>query len=147
VGRRCDAALTEGDVVLKGFKDFIMRGNLVELAVAFIIAGSFAALVTATVDVIMDVIGKVGGTPNFSDYEPGGVSIGAWLTALIAFLILAAVVYFFVVTPYNTLQARMARGDEPAPPAADIALLTEIRDLLANRPGTANVQMDPGTPS
>ena len=126
--------------MLKGFKDFIMRGNLVELAVAFIIGGAFASVVTATVTLIMDIVGKVGGTPNFSSYTPGGISVGAWITAVISFVILAAVVYFLIVTPYNTLQARMARGEEPAAPAPDIALLTEIRDLLAGRPGTSNVE-------
>jgi large conductance mechanosensitive channel len=126
--------------VLKGFKDFIMRGNLVELAVAFIIGGAFATVVTATVALIMDVVGKVGGTPDFSTYSPGGVSLGAWLTALISFLILAAVVYFLIVTPYNKLQERMSRGEEAAPPSPDIALLTEIRDLLANRPGGTSVE-------
>ena len=126
--------------MLKGFKDFIMRGNLVELAVAFVIGAAFATVVTATVALIMDLIGKVGGTPDFSSYSPGGISIGAWLTAVISFLIMAAVVYFLIVTPYNKLQERMARGEEPAPPSADIALLTEIRDLLAGRAGTTNVQ-------
>jgi large conductance mechanosensitive channel len=126
--------------MLKGFKDFIMRGNLVELAVAFVIGGAFATVVAATVRLLMDVIGKVGGTPNFSDYHPGGISVGAWITAVISFLILAAVIYFLVVTPYNALQARMARGEEAAPPAPDIALLTEIRDLLAQRPGTTSVE-------
>jgi large conductance mechanosensitive channel len=135
--------------MLKGFKDFIMRGNLVELAVAFIIGGAFATVVTSFTAVILSLIAKATGgeDPDMTSFKPGDIPVGAFLTALIAFLILAAVVYFFVVTPYNTLQARMARGDEPAPPAADIALLTEIRDLLANRPGTANVQMDPGPPS
>lgn len=130
--------------MLKGFKDFIMRGNLVELAVAFVIGGAFASVVTATVAVIMDIVGKFGGTPNFSKYKPGGVSVGAWITAVIAFLILSAVVYFLIVTPYNKIQERMAKGEEPAPPAADIALLTEIRDLLAGRPGTPNVEMGEG---
>ncbi len=59
---------------------------------------------------------------------------------MISFLIVAAVIYFFVVTPYNKLQERMAKGEEAAPPSPDIALLTEIRDLLANRPGTSNVE-------
>jgi large conductance mechanosensitive channel len=117
--------------MLKGFREFIMRGNLVELAVAFIMAGAFGAVVTATVAVVLDVIGKVGHIPNFSKYTPGGVHIGVWITAVISFLIIAAVVYFFIVTPYNKLQSRMARGEEPAPPAPDVALLTEIRDLLA----------------
>jgi large conductance mechanosensitive channel len=126
--------------MLKGFKDFVMRGNLVELAVAFVIGAAFATVVTATVALIMDLIGKVGGTPDFSSYSPGGISIGAWLTAVISFLIMAAVVYFLIVTPYNKLQERMSRGEETAPPSPDIALLTEIRDLLAGRAGTTNVQ-------
>jgi large conductance mechanosensitive channel len=126
--------------MLKGFKDFIMRGNLVELAVAFVIGGAFASVVVATVTLIMDIVGKVGHTPSFSDYQPGGIHVGAWITALISFLILAAVVYFLIVTPYNKLQERMSRGEESAPPAPDIALLTEIRDLLANRPGGTTVE-------
>ena len=56
--------------MLKGFKDFVMRGNLVELAVAFVIGGAFATVVTATVALIMDLVGKVGGTPDFSTLQP-----------------------------------------------------------------------------
>lgn len=124
---------------MSGFKNFIMKGNLVELAVAFIMAGAFAAVVTATVGMIMDLIGKAGGSPDFSDYEPGGVSVGAWLTALISFVIIAAVVYFFIVTPYTRAQERFfpKRTEQPGTPA-DVALLQEIRDLLkaqAERPG------------
>ena len=125
--------------MLKGFKEFIMRGNLVELAVAFIMAAAFAAVVTSTVAVIMDLIGKVGGTPNFSKYAPGGIHVGTWITAVISFLIISAVVYFLIVVPYNKLQGRMSRGEEPAPPAPDIALLTEIRDLLAGQRGSGTV--------
>ena len=117
--------------MVKGFKEFIMRGNLVELAVAFIMATAFATVVTATVAVIMDLIGKAGGTPNFSNYKPGGVHIGLWITAVISFIILAAVVYFVIVVPYNKLRERQARGEEPSPPSEQVALLTEIRDLLA----------------
>lgn len=130
----------KGKKVLKGFKEFIMRGNLVELAVAFVIGGAFATVVSATVAVILDLVGKAGGAPNFSGYVPGGIHVGAWVTAVISFVILAAVVYFLVVVPYNKLQARMSRGEEPAPPAPDIALLTEIRDLLANQSGSTNVR-------
>lgn len=115
---------------MTGFKNFILRGNLVELAVALIMALAFAAVVTATVDVIMDLVGKVGSTPDFSNYEPGGISIGAWLTAVISFLIMAAVVYFFIVTPYTKAKERYFPSEEPGEPA-DVALLTEIRDLLA----------------
>jgi large conductance mechanosensitive channel len=119
---------------MTGFKNFILRGNLVELAVAFIMGLAFAAVVTATVTLIMDIIGKVGGTPNFSSYAPGGVSVGAWITALISFLILAAVVYFLVVMPYTKAKERYFPSEEPGEPA-DVALLTEIRDLLASRQG------------
>jgi large conductance mechanosensitive channel len=128
--------------MLKGFKDFIMRGNLVELAVAFIIGGAFATVVTTFTAVILSLIAKVTGgrNPDMTSFKPGDVPVGAFLTAAIAFLILAFVVYFFVVTPYNRLQERMSRGEEPAPPAPDIALLTEIRDLLADRPGDARVE-------
>ena len=127
--------------MLKGFKEFIMRGNLVELAVAFIIGGAFATVVTSFTAVLMSLISKVTGEGvNFNDWDPGKVPVGTFITAAIAFLILAFVVYFFVVTPYNKLQARMSRGEEAAPPAPDIALLTEIRDLLAERQGETNVR-------
>jgi large conductance mechanosensitive channel len=128
--------------MLSGFKDFIMRGNLVELAVAFIIGGAFATVVTSFTAVILSLIAKITGgrNPDMTSFKPGDIPVGAFLTALIAFLILAAVVYFFVVTPYNKLQARMAAGEEATPPSPDIALLTEIRDLLAGRPGTTNVE-------
>jgi large conductance mechanosensitive channel len=102
------------------------------LAVAFIMGLAFASVVTATVTLIMDLIGKVGGTPNFSSYTPGGVSVGAWITALIAFVILAAVVYFFIVMPYTKAKEKYFPSQEPGTPE-DVALLTEIRDLLANR--------------
>ena len=126
--------------MLKGFKDFIMRGSLVELAVAFIIGASFATVVSTFTAVLMGFIGKIGGQPDFSKLTLLDVNIGLFFNAVISFLIVAFVIYFFVVTPYNKLQSRMAKGEEPAPPSPDIALLTEIRDLLAGRPGTSNVQ-------
>lgn len=119
---------------MKGFKDFILRGNLVELAVAFVMAAAFGAVVTAFVRIILDLVGKAGGAPNFSSYQPGGVHVGAFITALIAFLILAAVVYFFVVKPYNLAREKFMRPTD-AGPADDVALLTEIRDLLRARDG------------
>ncbi len=118
---------------MKGFNDFLLRGNLVELAVAFIMAAAFTEVVTATVTVLMDLVGKAGGSPDFSSYQPGGVHLGSWLTALISFVVLAAVVYFLVVLPYTRAREVMRRSDAEEPPAAvpeDVALLTEIRDLL-----------------
>lgn len=128
--------------MLKGFKDFVMRGNLIELAVAFIVGAAFATVVKTFTDVMMGFIGKVGGQPDFSKVTIADVKVGLFINAVISFLIVSAVIYFFVVTPYNKLQSRMAKGEEPAPPAADIALLTEIRDLLAGRQVTPTVEMD-----
>lgn len=120
---------------MSGFKKFVMQGNLVEIAVAFVMAAAFGLVVKAFVDIIMSLIGKIGGQPNFNDIRPGGVPVGAFITALVAFLILAAVVYFFMVRPYELAKERYGPQDEETTPA-DIALLTEIRDLLARRDGS-----------
>lgn len=127
--------------MLTGFKNFIMRGNLVEIAVAFIVGGAFATVVSTFTAMLLSLISKVTGEGvNFDRWQPGHVPVGAFLTATIAFLIVAAAVYFLVVTPYNKLQDRVSRGEQPAPPAPEIALLTEIRDLLANRPRISDVE-------
>jgi large conductance mechanosensitive channel len=127
---------------MTGFKNFVLKGNLVELAVALIMALAFTEVVTATVNLIMDIVGKIGGQPDFSNYKPGGVSVGAWITAVIAFLILAAVVYYLIVMPYTKAKDRYFPADEPGTPA-DVELLTQIRDLLAgNQSGT---KAGPGT--
>ena len=120
---------------MTGFKNFILRGNLIELASAFIMATAFAAVVTATVTLLMDLIGKAGGSPDFSSYNPGGVSVGAWLTALISFVIMAAVVYFFIVMPYTKVKDRLFPTEDAGTPA-DVAVLEEIRDLLRAQAGT-----------
>ena len=119
---------------MTGFKNFILRGNLVELAVAFIMATAFAAVVLATVDLIMGLVGKIGGQPDFKGWEPGGLPFGAWVTAVIAFLVLAAIVYFLVVKPYTAARERFFPSPEPGTPE-DIELLRQIRDLLASQTG------------
>lgn len=119
---------------MTGFKNFVLRGNLVELAVAFVMAAAFAQVVTATVAVVMGLIGKAGGYPDFSKYQPGGILIGSWITAVIAFLIVAAVVYFLIVKPYTAAKDRYFPSEEPGTPA-DVAVLEEIRDLLRQRGG------------
>jgi large conductance mechanosensitive channel len=124
--------------MLKGFKDFIMRGNLVELAVAFIMATAFAAVVTAFVGFIMSIVSKIfSGPPNFDSYTPGDILVGPVITALITFIIIAAVVYFLVVTPYTKMQERINAGKEPEPEtlSQDVVVLQEIRDLLRARSG------------
>ncbi len=120
---------------LEGFKKFLLRGNLVELAVAVIIGTSFAAVVKAFTDVLMGFIGKIGGQPDFSQVEIAGVNVGNFINAVIAFVILAAVVYFFVILPYEKAKERLERKPEEAPveDPAEVALLKEIRDLLSNR--------------
>lgn len=119
---------------MTGFKNFILRGNLVDLAVAVIIGTAFAAVVTAFTGMLLSAIAKMlgGEQPNFDNYAPGGVEVGPFLTAMLAFLILAAVVYFFVVTPYVTAKEKFFPSPEPGTPE-DVVLLQEIRDLLAGR--------------
>ena len=123
-------------LAVKGFKDFIMRGNLVELAVAFIVGAAFATVVKAFTDVLLSLLGKVGGKPDFNNIRPGGVPIGAFLTALVAFVIVAAVIYFFVIKPYEAVKARFSKTEVDAAPDEDVVLLTEIRDLLARNTPT-----------
>ena len=120
---------------MNGFKDFVLRGNVVDLAVAVVIATAFGKVVEAMVKIIMQIVGKIGGSPDFSAWEPADLSIGNFLTVLISFLILAAVVYFFVVKPYTAAKARFF-PDEPATDTIDpnTELLKEIRDSLRARP-------------
>jgi len=121
--------------MLKGFKDFLMRGNVVGLAVAVVIGVAFGTLVKSFVDVVMSLIGKIGGQPNFDAWRPGKVPIGAFITALMTFLLVAATIYLVVVMPLNKLAERRAKGLEPETkaPSEEIALLTEIRDSLMAR--------------
>lgn len=93
------------------FKAFILRGNVVDLAVAVVIGAAFGAVVASFVsDVIMPIIGALGGKPSFDQYywvlNGSRILVGSFLTALVAFVILAAVVFFFVVKPVNWLMAR-----------------------------------------
>lgn len=120
-------------VTMKGFKEFLMQGNLLDLAVAVVIGGAFGEVVKTFTAMFMDLLGKVGATPNFSDFAPGGVHVGAFLTAVISFVIVGAIIYFLVVKPVMALRARSATADagDAAPTTED--LLTEIRDLLARR--------------
>ena len=129
--------------MLKEFRDFILRGNVVELAVAVIIGAAFGAVVTSfSSSFVTPLIALIGGKPDFGGlaFTIGGTEFpyGQFLNALISFLIIAAIVFFLVVRPMNTVMARIQRTDEPGSdaPSEDIVLLTEIRDLLrAERPG------------
>jgi large conductance mechanosensitive channel len=128
--------------VLKGFRDFILRGNVIDLAVAVVIGAAFTALVgTFTAAVITPILNALGGPDSIGlgfELQPGNpatfVDLGAVIAATITFLLTAAVVYVVFVAPMNTFNERRKRRtgitDEDETPA-DIALLTEIRDLLA----------------
>ena len=113
---------------MSGFKNFILRGNLIEVAVAFIIATSFGAVVTTFVEWLTGLMPNTA-AEFFSTKEQ---SFGAFLNAVIAFVLLAAVVYFLIVVPYTKAKERYFPS-EPEGTPADVALLQEIRDLLATR--------------
>lgn len=125
--------------MFEGFKKFILRGNVVELAVGVMIGAAFAAVVTSlSKDIITPVIGAFGGTPDFSAMKLGPLLIGNFLNALIAFVIQAAIIYFAIVLPMNRLMAMVIHKDKPVPtlPTKQEVLLEEIRDLLkSGRPG------------
>lgn len=102
------------------FKTFILRGNVVDLAVAVVIGAAFGAVVTSFVqNVIMPIIGAFGGKPSFDQYwwtiNGSQIKIGTFITALVAFVILAAVIFFFVVKPVNWLMSRR-KTELPADP-------------------------------
>ncbi len=107
--------------MLKEFKQFLMRGNVVDLAVGVVIGAAFGALVTSLVkDVITPLIGAVGGVPDFSSLaltiNGSAIHYGSFINALIAFLILATVIFFGVVKPMNALMNRVKRGEETPEP-------------------------------
>ena len=117
---------------MTGFRDFLLRGNLIELAVAFIMGVVFAAVVEAFTRIILDLLGLIIRVEGLSGITVLGINIGSFLTALIAFLLTALVLYFAVVVPYNKLSS-IRKKDEPEKAASSEDLLTEIRDLLRER--------------
>jgi large conductance mechanosensitive channel len=107
--------------MLRGFKEFVLRGNVLDLAVAVVIGGAFGAVVTALVkDILTPLIGAIVGQPDFSaitlTVNGSTFLIGDFLNAVISFLLIAAAVYFFVVLPINTIVARRRRGEAPPDP-------------------------------
>ena len=123
--------------MLKGFKDFIMRGNVVDLAVGIVIGAAFTTVVTQfTNSFLKPLIQLTGGNTglNAGTWPVGDVLFdwAAFINALITFLLTAAALYFLVVLPMNKLAERRRRGEEPPPaaPSEEVKLLTEIRDSL-----------------
>ena len=124
--------------MIKGFRDFVMRGNVVDLAVAVVLGAAFGAVVSAfATDFVGGIIGAIGGSPNFgrAGVEINGSPVvwGTTITALTYFLIVAAVIYFVIITPMARLYERRAKADPADTPAPsdETKLLIEIRDLLA----------------
>ena len=124
--------------MLKGFKEFISRGNAIDLAVGMVIGAAFTAVVTALVtNVINPLIGGLFGEQNFDDvfqFSVGTATVqpGAVITALVNFLLVAFALYFFIILPMNALAARRKKEEEAETPevSEDVQLLSEIRDLL-----------------
>ena len=152
--------------MLKGFRDFILRGNVIDLAVAIVIGAAFAAIVTALVEnIINPLIAALVGASDISrvgafTLNGANFSVGAVLQAILNFVFVAAAVYFVLVAPMNRLMALRKQGEEPAPesPSEEILLLTQIRDLLGGadtsvvgpptggRPAPGGVDPDDTTP-
>jgi large conductance mechanosensitive channel len=124
--------------VLKEFRAFITRGNLIEIAVGLVMALAFKALIDALVNnIVMPLVAAIVGKPSFDSLTAtinnSVISYGTFITALVNLVLVGAALFFFVVKPLNVWQARRARGKEQAPPetAEEILLLREIRDKLS----------------
>jgi large conductance mechanosensitive channel len=133
--------------MLKGFREFIMRGNVVDLAVAVVIGGAFTLVVGALVrDIITPIIAAIAGKPNFAaltfTIHKSKFFYGDFINQVLNFALVAAAIYFFVIVPLKHLSEARARrlaagqpADEAAAPSDEVVLLGEIRDLLsAQRP-------------
>jgi large conductance mechanosensitive channel len=125
--------------MLKEFRAFLLRGNLLELAVAFVIGAAFVKVVNALVqDLIQPIIAAIVSTPSFNDKTfhigKGVFLYGAFITEVIVFVVTAAAVFFLIVKPSQIVLARIRRGDSdeaPIEPSEEVVLLTQIRDALA----------------
>ena len=143
--------------MLKGFKDFIMRGNVIDLAVGIVIGAAFTGVVTQLTKSFLEPLIRVVALAFAGE---NGIEGGAWdvrgvafdwaafLNALITFVLTAAALYFLVVLPMNKLAERRKRGEEPPPaaPSEEIKLLTEIRDALVAAGRVPEQQRGPGQP-
>ena len=128
--------------MIKGFKEFLLRGNVIDLAVAVVVGAAFSAIVKAFTDsIIQPLINSIGGTDQAqglgflirSGQENTFVDFGTLITAALNFLIIAAVVYFVIVMPFEKLKALRAKQGDDAAALTETELLTEIRDLIAQQ--------------
>ena len=125
--------------LISEFKEFALKGNVVELAIAFVLGAAFAAVVSALVEnVLMPIVAAIFGQPDFSRLAihigESQILYGSFLNEVVAFVMVALALFFFVVKPYQAVQARQAAeeeaAEEPAADPDDIVLLREIRDAL-----------------
>ncbi len=122
--------------MIQGFRDFLTKGNLIDIAVGFIMGAAFTALtVSFTEDIVTPLIAIPFGEPNFDSLtwtiNDSVIAYGSFLTAAVAFLLTALAVYLFIVRPINAYRTRQETDEEDTP--SEIDLLTDIRDSLANR--------------
>ncbi len=118
--------------MLQGFRDFLLRGNVVDLAVAVIIGGAFGKIVEGFLKAIVNplialLFGSSDPAKSFETIAVGPFPLGVLISAIINFILIGAVVYFFLVRPFGSISAKLAANTPPPP---DVQLLTEIRDLL-----------------
>ena len=125
--------------MIKEFRDFIMKGNVIDLAVAVVMGGAFGAIITSLVtDIIMPLVGVLMGGVDFASLSvmvgDAVIAYGKFLQTIVNF-ILIALSLFFVIKSINTMQKQLTKEKEAAPPAPpeDVVLLREIRDLLKTR--------------
>ncbi len=119
--------------MLEGFKNFLMQGNVVQLAVGVIIGGAFGKIVDGFMKAIVEPIMSMllgGGNGALDTIKVGPFPLGILLSAIVNFIMIAGVVYFFIVQPFSGIAAKMAANTPPPP---DVSLLTEIRDELRKR--------------
>jgi large conductance mechanosensitive channel len=130
--------------MIKGFRDFIMRGNVIDLAVAVIIGTAFTSIVDAFAEgIITPLIGALFGQPDFSQIVVGPLQIGMVLNAIVSFLITAFVVYFFIVAPMNELKERfMPKEPEPQPTRECPECLSKV-PVAARRCSFCTVEIAP----
>ncbi|WP_018963063.1 large conductance mechanosensitive channel protein MscL [Coprothermobacter platensis] len=126
--------------MLKGFREFLSRGNVVDLAVAVIVGAAFNNVVNSLVkDLFTPLLGLIGGLPDFSNWKLGPVMIGSFINSVISFVVIAGIVYFVIVLPLNSLENRTKQREQkiasPPEPSEEVKLLRQIVELLQKNSG------------
>ena len=124
--------------MVQDFRDFIAKGNMIDIAVGFIMGAAFIALIGSLVDnILMPIVAIPFGEPSFDSIvwtiNDSQILIGSFITAIVAFLLVAAAVFFFIVKPYNAYRDGTGSDEEEDAGPDEVELLTQIRDSLANR--------------